>query len=189
MKNKYFNDAIIGNGNMTASYSKNGELLRISCPNVDYEQFLDFMHFGFKINDSKFIFLHEDVNNSYKQQYISHTNILKTEIYNSYFKFRINQTDFVSHDKNVLCKRYEFINENNFDMNLEFAVISKLLTDINNQTSGFYKNDILMQYTHDHIFSIFSPKAMSSYQINGSEESISTGYIRWQRLYWNVARL
>ena len=182
MKNKYFNDAIIGNGNMTASYSKKGELLRISHPNVDYEQFLDFMYFGIKINDSKFIFLHNDINNSYEQQYIPHTNILQTEIYNSYFKLKINQTDLISHDKSVLCKRYEFINENNFNMELNFLAISKLLTNINNQVSGFYKNDILMQYTHNHIFSTFSHTPVSSYQINGSIESIETGSI-WGKDY------
>ena len=52
MKTKYFNDAIIGNKEMLASYSKNGELLRIYYPNRDNKQFIDFFETGVKINDS-----------------------------------------------------------------------------------------------------------------------------------------
>ena len=42
MKNKYFNDAIIGGKNITASYSKNGELLRMMYDAPDFRQFIDF---------------------------------------------------------------------------------------------------------------------------------------------------
>ena len=79
MKTKYFNDAIIGNGNVVASFSKKGELLRIFYPNTDYRQFLDFMLTGVKINDSNIIYLNNDINNTYKQYYTEGTNILNTE--------------------------------------------------------------------------------------------------------------
>ena len=51
MKNKYYNDAIIGGKNITASYSKNGELLRLIYPSPDYMQFIDYFETGVKIND------------------------------------------------------------------------------------------------------------------------------------------
>ena len=73
---KYLNDAIIGNKNIKASYSKKGELLRITYPNVDYRQFIEFFHTGVKINQSDIIYLHEDINNVYSQNYIEDTNIL-----------------------------------------------------------------------------------------------------------------
>ena len=65
MKNKYFNDAIIGGKNITASYTKHGELLRLMYNTPDFRQFLDFFHTGVKINDSCIIYLHEDQNNRY----------------------------------------------------------------------------------------------------------------------------
>ena len=52
MKNKYFNNAIIGNKNMVASFSEKGELLRLFYPQSDYKQFVDFLDVGMKINDS-----------------------------------------------------------------------------------------------------------------------------------------
>jgi len=77
---KYFNDAIIGNENITVSYSKKGELLRLFYPFSDYKQFIDFYHIGLKINDSGIIYLHDDINNVYEQYYEDDTNILNTEI-------------------------------------------------------------------------------------------------------------
>ena len=41
MKTKYFNDAIIGNKNMVASFTKKGELLRLFYPQTDYKQFVE----------------------------------------------------------------------------------------------------------------------------------------------------
>mgnify|MGYP003301440719 CR=1 FL=1 len=52
MNKKYFNDAFIGNKNITASFSKYGELLRLYYPAPDYRQYSDFFHVGLKINDS-----------------------------------------------------------------------------------------------------------------------------------------
>ena len=75
---KLYNDAIIGNQKMLATYSKRGELLRIVYPNIDFKQWVDFFHVGVKINDSNIIYLHEDINNTYYQEYLEDTNILKT---------------------------------------------------------------------------------------------------------------
>lgn len=177
MKTKYFNDAIIGNENVVASFSDRGELLRVFYPNTDYRQFLDFMLTGVKINDSNIIYLHNDINNSYKQNYIENTNILKTEIFNSYFKLKIVQTDFVPIKKNVLIKRYEFKNENSIDLDVDFLLYSKLLTDTNNQVSGLYENNVLKQYMHDYTFCIFSKKEINTYQINSTESNIESGVI------------
>ena len=57
MKNKYLNDAIIRGKEITASYTKNGELLRLMYSTPDFRQFLDFFHTGVKINDSCIIYL------------------------------------------------------------------------------------------------------------------------------------
>ena len=48
MNNKFFNDAIIGNKNIRATFSNKGELLRAYYPNVDFKQFVDLFHVGMK---------------------------------------------------------------------------------------------------------------------------------------------
>lgn len=175
--NKYYNDAIIGNKEMTASFTKKGELIRLFYPNIDYRQFIDFFHTGVKVNDSSIIYLHDDINNIYNQYYTENTNILNTEIINTYFKLKILQTDFVCIDKNVLVKKYIIKNENNIDLNVNFIIHSGLLTDDNNQVSGYYKENTLFQYMHDYTFSICSDKKTKNFQINNSNANIETGII------------
>ena len=104
---KYYNDAIIGNKEMVASFTKEGELIRLFYPDRDYRQFIDFLHMGVKINDSSMIYLHDDINNNYKQYYTDNTNILNTEILNTYFNLKVLQTDFVCNDKNILVRKYK----------------------------------------------------------------------------------
>ena len=86
MNQRYFNDGIIGNGKVTASFSKTGELLRFFYGAIDHKQFIEQFDVGVKINDSAIIYLHNDINNVYDQRYIEDTNILQTEILNTYFK-------------------------------------------------------------------------------------------------------
>lgn len=64
MSNKFFNDAVIGNKNVRATFSSTGELLRAYYPSVDFKQFVDFFHVGMKVNDSAIIYLHQDINKS-----------------------------------------------------------------------------------------------------------------------------
>lgn len=177
MRNKYFNDAIIGNKNMVASFSEKGELLRLFYPQSDYKQFVDFFDVGMKINDSGIIYMHNDINNSYNQYYSENTNVLNTEITNSYFEITVLQTDFVPMRENVLIKRYTFENKNSIDLNINLLIHSGLLTNANNQVSGAYKEETLMQYTHDYTFSIFSKQSPLSFQINNTKENITSGII------------
>ena len=62
---------------------------------------------GVKVNDSAMIYLHSDINNTYKQYYTENTNILNTEILNTYFNLKVLQTDFVCNDKNILVRKYK----------------------------------------------------------------------------------
>ncbi len=51
-------------------------------------QYCDYYHVGIKINDSNIIYLHNDINNKYNQYYEEDTNVLNTEIENTYFKLK-----------------------------------------------------------------------------------------------------
>lgn len=177
MNNKFYNDAIIGNKNMVATYSKTGELLRICYPNIDYKQFIDFFHTGIKVNDSNIIYCHSDINNRYNQYYTEETNILNTEILNTYFKLRIIQTDFVSINKDVLIKRYKFINENTIDLDVNFLIHSKTYNHSDNSLGAKVTEDALMQYSYDYSLCILSKNKILSSQLHNSKETITKGTV------------
>ncbi len=178
MKTKYFNDAIIGNKNLKATFSKRGELLRLYYPHIDFRQFIDEFSVGVRVNDSRLIDLANDINNVYSQNYIEQTNILNTEIINTYFNLKIIQTDFIPIKENVLIKRYKLVNNHNIDLDIDLLFHSTLLSNNNNMVSGIYKNQVLMQYMHDYTMAIFSKKEPLSYQINNTNENIGEGYIQ-----------
>jgi len=177
MKNKYYNEAIIGNDKIVASFTSKGEMIRLFYPTRDYRQFVDCMYQGVKVNDSAIIYLHEDINNQYEQYYEEDTNILNTKIKNTYFNLSILQTDFASISQNILIKKLKFTNENSIDLNVNFLIYSKLLSNFNNMVGSKIENDIFMQYSHDYTYSIFSKTPILSYRLNNSKEEIKLGTI------------
>lgn len=179
MKTKYFNDAIIGNKDMLVSLSKTGELLRLYYPMRDNKQYIDFFETGVKINDSMLIYTNNDVNNEYNQKYIENTNVLETDILNTYFKLRIVQTDFVSINENVLIRRYVFKNESDIELDTKFLIHSKLHSGENQLVSAKILERGMAQYTSEDCFNIVSIKEkISSHQINDCERNIYTGIIK-----------
>ncbi len=138
---------------------------------------IDFYHVGLKINDSGIVYLHQDVNNVYRQYYTEGTNILNTEIVNTYFNLKILQTDFASVKEKIIVKKYKFTNENTIDLNIDFLIHSSLISNQNNIVSGLCKNDVLMQYNHDFIVSTFSKQKIKKSQIDSAEANILTAQI------------
>ena len=177
MKNKYFNDAIIGNKNVRATLSKKGELLRLYYPSIDFRQFIDEFVAGVKVNDSRLINLADDINNVYMQKYVENTNILCTEIKNTYFNLKITQTDFVPMKENILVKKYVLKNEHDIDLTVDLLFHSTLLSSANNFVSGLYKEEALVQYMHDATVAIFAKETPKSYQINDVQASFEEGDI------------
>ena len=179
---KYYNDAIIGNQNILASFTKQGEILRLLYPTRDYKQMIDFFHVGLKINDSRLVYLHEDINNIYMQQYEEDTNILNTEVLNTYFNLKVVQTDYASIKENVLIRKYTFTNENTINLDLNFLVHSSLTSSPENRVSGMCRNDALIQYNHEYMLCTFSKEKLLSSQINNSKANIEDGKI-WDKDY------
>ena len=175
---KYLNEAIIGNGKVLATFSYKGEMLRLSYPNCDNRQYLNYFHTGVKVNDSNIIYLHDDINNTYVQYYDIDTNILNTEITNTYFNLKIVQTDFVSIKEDILIKKYSFINESHIDQDIKFLIHSELLTNQNNFISGLEIDNGMIQFAHDFSFATFA-KGNNPFncQINNSNNNIHTGII------------
>ena len=175
---KYLNEAIIGNRNVLATLSSKGEFLRISYPSRDNRQYLNFLHMGLKINDSDIIYLHDDINNTYKQYYDTDTNVLNTEIINTYFEVKMVQTDFAMLKEDVIVRKCTIINENNIDLNLNLLIHSELLSDYNNFVGAKAVDNGIIQYAHDFSMSIFAKNIeVNSYQLHNSKENIRTGVI------------
>ena len=174
-ENKYLNEAIVGNKNMIATFTGKGELERLYFPSKDNRQYINFFHTGVKVNQSDLIYLHDDINNIYKQYYDTDTNILNTEVTNTYFNLKILQTDFILLKENVLVKRYEFINEGKIDLDTKFYIHSELLSDKNNHVSCKVLDNGMLQYAHDFAVSTFAKGTkISGHQINGSYNTIKT---------------
>ena len=179
MNNKYLNEAIIGNKQMLATFTSKGELQRLYFPSKDNRQYINFFHTGVKINNSDLIYLHDDINNVYKQYYDTDTNVLNTEVTNTYFNLKMVQTDYVLIKENVLVKRYIFLNDGKIDLDTKFFIHSELLSDRNNLVSCKAIDEGMIQYAHDFSVSTFAKgHKISSHQINGSKETIKRGEIQ-----------
>jgi GH15 family glucan-1,4-alpha-glucosidase len=188
VSNKYINYATVGNGKVTATFSKQGELLRLFYPTCDYKQFVEEFHVGVKVNDSAIIYLHNDINNIYMQSYVENTNILQTEILNTYFNLRVLQTDFVPINENILVRNYILKNESDINLKIDLLAYSNILTNINNDTSGYIKDDSLIQYNHDYTVCVFAKNKLLSYQVNGVKNSIGSRKNMGKRLCWIIIR-
>ena len=178
MSEKYLNEAIIGNKNMLATFTSKGELQRLYFPSKDNKQYINFFHTGVKINQSDLIYLHDDINNVYKQYYDTDTNVLNTEITNTYFNLKVVETDYILLKENVMVKRYTFLNEAQIDLDIQFYIHSELLSDQNNFVGCKVIDNGMMQYAHDFSVSTFAKGyKIIKHQINGSKEKIKTGDI------------
>ena len=162
---------------MLVTFSSKGEMLRLSYPNKDNRQYLKYFHTGVKINDSDLIYLHDDVNNTYLQYYDTDTNILNTEITNTYFNLKVLQTDFAAIKEDILIKKYTFINDGNIELDVKFLIHSELLSDQNNFISAMKIDTGMIQYAHDFSVATFSKEKLLSHQINGSQNTIHSAVI------------
>lgn len=175
----YLNDAFIGNKELKVGLTEKGEIVRICYPNIDFREYIEFLHVGVKINDSNLIYLHNDVNNVYMQHYIEDTNVLKTEIKNTYFNLRMIQTDFVPMGTNTIIRKYTFMNEHDIPLDIKFLVHSKMTSDNNNFASTKKIENGMLQYTHDYNMAFISNDTKSdSYKIHGTEETIWSGILQ-----------
>ena len=178
MTNKYYNDAIIGNKKIIASYTEKGELQRLCYPEVDGRQFIDYFQTGVKINDSNLIYLHQDINNKYSQEYVKNTNILKTNIENTYFNLKIEQTDFALVDKNIIVKKYIFKNNNSVDLDTKFIINSKILSNDLERFGSRIVDKGIIQYNHNYAMAIFSNKNLYGHKLNDVQSTLHSAVIR-----------
>lgn len=174
---KYYNNAIIGNKELCLGFTKTGELIRACFPNADGKQFIDFFRTGLSVNGSNILYLHEDVNNRYIQKYIDDTNILLTCVENAYFKINIAQLDCVLISQNTLVKKYVFENNSNSDLDINFIVNSKILSNNTENFGGKLIANGVIQYNRSNSFSIFSNNEIIGHKLNDVANVIQSGVL------------
>ena len=174
---KFFNCAIVGNKEIVGSFSEKGELLRVCFPCVDGRQFVDFFRVGVKVNDSDIIYLHDDVNNVYGQRYVCDTNVLVSEIKNTYFNLVVEQIDCVLIRENVLLKKYVFSNENSIDLDVKFVVDSKILAGSLENFGSRIIDGGVVQYNHNYAFSVFSNEKILGHRLNDVQSVIHSAVL------------
>ena len=118
--------------------------------------------------------MHEDINNRYEQSYVEDTNVLVTDIENTYFNLKAQQTDLVLLDKNVLVRKYVFENNNSIDLDVSFVVNSRILSgNLENFGSRIIDNGII-QYNHNYSFSFFSNYELSGHRLNDVQNIVDS---------------
>lgn len=177
MNDKFFNRAIIGYEKLIASLSKKGEILRACYPFVDGKQFIDYFKCGVKINDSNIIYLHDDINNKYSQNYINNTNVLVTNIKNTYFNLDVTQVDFVGIKNNFLIRKYSFINNNSIDLNISFLINSKINSCYEEAFGSRILDNGIVQYNKNYYMKIISNLPKLGHKLNDVQSTIQSGII------------
>jgi len=89
----------------------------------------------------------------------------------------MKQEDFVPMKKDVLIRRYTFINYNKIDLDVKFLINSKLFSNLNNMVGVRICDNAMIQYSHDFAMTTFSNMPIYSYQLNNVEANISSGVI------------
>ena len=174
--NKYFNDAVIGNNKIRAGLTKKGEIIRLFYPNIDFKQFIEEFKVGVKVNDSNLIHLEDDINNVYDQHYSIGTNVLNTEIENTYFNLNVIQTDCAPiENDNLLIRKYTITNLNTIPLDIKLVIKSKLMTNNNNEVGSRIIDNGLVQYTHDYNFAILSNRDILTHKLHGIDEVVESG--------------
>ena len=173
---KYFNDAILGNDEIVMSLNKKGKLLRLFYPTPDFRQFFKDVDIFFKINDKEIYDVNDDFTSVYNQYYVENTNIVKTEITNSKYNLKIIQTDFCMLNEAVLVRRYEFENLSDKDLSIRTIIHADAISNENVDTSGYFKNDCLIQYNHTAAASFFSNYPIDKFKVNNMAKDLSTDF-------------
>ncbi len=173
---KYFNDVILGNDEIVMTLNKKGKLLRLFYPTPDFRQFFSDVSVLFQINDQELFDINDDYTSEYNQYFIENTNIVKTEIINHKYNIKVIQTDFCMIDEPVSVRRYNFENLSDSSIKIRAILHSDAMTNPNVDTSGYFKNDALIQYNYVAAASFFSNYPIEKYKVNNKNKDFSIDF-------------
>lgn len=176
----YFNDAIVGNSRMLGCLSKNGELIRLFWPNIDFIQHIDRFFVGILIPaiSRDTYWLHSE-SWIHSQKYIDDSNVLITVSENTGLGFRIKQTDFVLPGEDVLVRNYVIENIGEEINSIDFVLYSSMISShtMLRSTVFDFNSDTLVHYTHDTYLAISADIEIDGFQIGNAYEPVLKGQL------------
>lgn len=202
MTKTYFNDAIIGNSRMLCGLTGKGELVRLFWPHIDYPQHVEKFVPGIFFIDQKNSTLWLGYDNwEVNQYYLEDTSILKTVYKDINNGLRVEQTDFVLPDRDVLVRSYTIGNIGANHMDVGFMQYSSAVTTTPELRSSLFdfSTDSLIHYRHGYYISISSAEEVYQFQLgNNAYECArhtelygndSIGMMADGALSWNLGRI
>ena len=178
MGKTYFNDALVGNSKMLGCLTKNGELIRLFWPNIDYSQHVDMLHIGIlmPLMSKNTYWLHDDMW-EHNQEYIEKTNVIVTISQNTSLGFRIKQTDFILNNEDVLVRNYIIENIGEEVNTAALVLYSSMLSNPSNLRSTLFDfdTDSIVHYSHDNYIAISADTEANGFQIGDALEAAQKG--------------
>jgi len=176
----YINDAVIGNGSMTATLGTSGELYRLWWPHADLPQHVESMKTGIYIErlTPETLWLDDAEVWTYEQTYLPGTNILKTAASSSQVPIKVQATDFITPDKDLLIRHYELTNTGAKQRKVRLFVYASLTIAESrryNTTTFEPRCDGLIFFRHQYVFALSSPISCAGYAINTALEHATAG--------------
>ncbi len=172
--------AILGNSKLLATYSKEGELLRLWWPHIDYPQHIEEVKEGLYVEGkmSEVVFRNSE-SFIHTQKYDENSPILFTRSVSEALKLEITSTDFAAmEEKDVLLRRYTLKNKDNKKITGKFLYYSNLAISENERyaTALFdYEEDALLQYRHKYFIATGSNRNISGYTTRDVEKDMMDG--------------
>jgi glucoamylase len=166
---------------MLGCIDRNGELVRLFWPDIDYAQQIDRLNVGVICPElwqgASWLDSQEW---QAKQHYVPDTNIAVTEYTRAGSGIAIRQTDFVLPDSDVFSRSYEAENTSGSRLTVSFAVFSSCVSTTPNSAGIIFDTRLsaLIPYRHGYYYSVSSPAAVLQYQLGeGSKENAGCGQL------------
>ena len=152
MRNKFLNEALVGNSSMLASLDRYGRFLRIFWPYLDSRQLLDQYRLGLKFDDgknTKDIFCEENI---IRQEYISETNVLRTVLVIRGYDVGIEVTDFIDPHKDTITRMIKMNNKSDKKISAQLVSYVSMQGYGNDIACSMFdfETDSAFFYTKDH---------------------------------------
>ena len=164
---KYFNKAIIGNGNILACLDENANLIRLYYPYIDYYQNIDTYSLGFVYPNGNHVewFKYAHVVNQYYDGNIIYTKLSMNDV-------DILIRDYALIDKNIVVRKIKF------NQPLSLMVYSKVNSTPDKLVSGMCIGNSLIQYAQEFYMTTTSNHKVIKSQINNLRENVDNADLR-----------
>lgn len=164
----YFNDAVIGNSRILGCIDRNGELVRLFWPHIDYPQHIESFQMGIYFPGNSYStkwLQHGEW--QHEQKYVPDTNILQNVFTSREIGFKITSTDFATMDEDILVRSVAIENISGQEKNIHFLVYSNFISSTADMRSSLFDfdSDCLVHYRHNYYFAVAGSRRVVDFQI------------------------